>query len=297
MPDDTAGSYVPRLLLSQRLKELREESCISAADAASEVRIARGTLWRMEKGDPKARYKPGDVEMLGRLYGADRTTIDVLLGLARSTKVESWFSAFRDVMPDNFQMYIDLETYANRIRWYEPELVPGLLQTEDYAMLSIGSRRSLSNAQVRRRAEVRLTRQSLLTRRRPHAARFEFVIGEGILLRLVGDAAVTGQQLRRINEMAHQPNISIKVVPFSAGMHLGADTGTFEILNFPQNPRIGSPPTTVFIDQPPGNLFLDGPKEVELYEETFDDVLEHALDEAASRELIDQAARGFEQHD
>jgi transcriptional regulator with XRE-family HTH domain len=294
MPEDTAGSYVPRLLLGQRLKELREQSGVGAQDAADEVGIARATLWRMEKGDRKTRYKPGDVEMLARIYGADHDTIDLLSGLAKSTKGKSWFSAFRDVLPANFEMYIDLETYANRIRWYDGELVPGLMHTEDYARVVIGSRRRLTNSEVRKRAQVRMTRQKLLTRRQPRAARFEFVVDEAVLVRPLGGATVMAEQLAHLLKLGELPNVAIRVVPFSAGMHLGLETGRFEVLDFPKNPRIGSPPTTVFVEQSAGDLFLDGPKEIELYEETFNDLLDRALGEAASRDLIDEAARRFD---
>jgi transcriptional regulator with XRE-family HTH domain len=295
LTEDDAGSYVPRLLLGQRLKELRKESGVPTEHASEEVGIARGTLWRMEKGGVKCRYKPGDIEMLGRVYGADAETIDILVGLARTIKNKSWFSSYRDVLPANFEMYVDLEAYANRIRWYEPELVPGLLQTEDYAAYAIGSRLRLTNAEVRKRTQVRMKRQKLLTRIRPHTTSFEFVLGEGILMRPVSSPAFMAEQLRHISKISERTNVSIRMVTFGAGMHLGVETGAFEILGFPKNPQLGSPPTTVYIDQVAGNLFLDKPKEIEPYEETFNDLLNRALDEAESRDRIDEAARRFDQ--
>jgi transcriptional regulator with XRE-family HTH domain len=297
MADEPGGSYVPRLLLGQQLKLLREQSCLDVAEALAESGLSRSTLWRLENGNPRARYKPGDVEVLARTYGADPETVDVLVGLAKATKLTSWFSAYRDAMPANFEMYIELETYASRIRWYEPELVPGLLQTEDYAKIALGARRSLSNAEVRKKAGVRMGRQRILIRKAPPPARLEFVIGEAVLVRKVGDATLISEQLRQICKFGDLPNVSVRVVPFSAGMHLGMDTGAFEILDFPQSPLLSRPPTTIFIDQPPGNLFLERPDEVRPYHETFDDLQDRALDERTSKRMIEEAAGRFDQGD
>ncbi|GIL28788.1 helix-turn-helix domain-containing protein [Actinocatenispora comari] len=295
MADEPGGSYVPRLLLGQQLKLLREQSCLDVAEALAESGLSRSTLWRLENGNPRARYKPGDVEVLARTYGADPETVDVLVGLAKATKLTSWFSAYRDAMPANFEMYIELETYATRIRWYDGELVPGLLQTEDYAAVVIGSRRRLSNSEVKQRAKVRQHRQRLLARRTPPAARFDFVLDEALIRRPIGGRDVMAKQLHRLVDLSILPNVDIRIVPMDAGMHLGLETGRFEILDFSRNPRLAKAPTTVYVDQPAGHLFMDSSKEVEPYAETFTDLADRCLDGDASRDVIDDAARRFEQ--
>lgn len=293
MGEEPGGSYVPRLLLGQQLKLLREQSCLDVAEALADTGISRSTLWRLENGNPRARYKPGDIEVLARTYGADRETADVLVGLAKATKLASWFGGFREVLPSGFEMYIELEAYASRIRWYHSELVPGLLETEDYARVVIGSRRRLTNSEVRRRAEVRMFRQRVLTRRQPPAARFEFVIDEAVLRRPLGGPEVMTGQLSHLARLTELPNVVVRVVPWTAGMHLGLDTGKFEILDFPPNPRLSRPPTTVFVEQPAGDLFLDSDREVEPYEEASIDLLDRALDEEGSRAFIDDMAERF----
>jgi transcriptional regulator with XRE-family HTH domain len=244
MADEPGGSYVPRLLLGQQLKLLREQSCLDVAEALAESGISRSTLWRLENGNPRARYKPGDVEVLARTYGADPETVDVLVGLAKATKVSSWFSSFRGVLPGNFDMYIELESYANQIRWYDDELMPGLFQTEDYARTIFGRRRRFSNAEVRHRAQLRSARQKTLTRRTPPAACFDVILDEAVLMRPIGGPDVMAGQLLHLAKLNHLPNVSIRVVPLNAGKHLGLDTGRFQILDFPKSPLLSNPPTT-----------------------------------------------------
>jgi transcriptional regulator with XRE-family HTH domain len=296
MSEETAGNNVSRLLLGQRLRQLRERSGIHAEDAAAEVGVARATLWRMEKGDSRCRYKPGDVEMLGRLYGSDRETIDVLTGLAKATRTRSWVNAYHDVIPESLEMYIDLEGYASRAHCYLSLLVPDLLQTEDYAKATIAWPHQLTNAEVRRRTQVRLKRQAVLGRRQATAAEFQFILDEAVLTRAIGDPGIMVEQLRKINEVGRLPNVTIRVVPFGAGMYAGLEIGPFGLLVFPKSPHFGSLPTTAYLERLGEQVFLDKPKDVESYQERWDDVAAHALDEAASRDLIEQAAQRFIQH-
>lgn len=291
MIEDPSGSSVPRLLLGRKLRALRDESQVTAVVAAEEVGIARATLWRMEKGDRTVRYKVGDVEKLARIYHADDETIDLLSALAKATRVKSWISKYADVLPPNFDLYVDLEAYANHFRWYEADLVPGLLQTEDYARTIMTARRSLQKSDLDRRVQVRTTRKKILTRPKP--ATFEYILSETILIRPVGSPALMADQLRTINKLGELPNVTIRIVPLNAGANLGMDTGAFGILDFPQNPRLGCQPTTVLMDLVGGYLTLDRPEEVREYEETFDDLLDHALDEPTSRQYIEEAARRF----
>lgn len=291
MTEDPSGSSVPRLLLGRKLRALRDESGVTAVVAAEEVGIARATLWRMEKGDRRARYKVGDVEKLARIYDADDETIALMSALAKATRVKSWISKYADVLPPNFDLYVDLEAHATHFRWYEADLVPGLLQTEAYARAIMTARRSLPLSDLERRVQVRTTRKRILTRHKP--ATFEFMLSETILLRPVGDPELMANQLHTINKLGELPNVTVRVVPLNAGAHLGTDTGAFEVLDFPQNPRLGCQPTTAYIDQVGGYLFLDRPEEVKLYEETFDDLLTHALDEPASKCYVEEAARRF----
>lgn len=167
------GSTVARLLLGGRLRKLREAKGIHAEDAAGEVRVARATLWRMEKGDTRCRYKPGDVELLARFYGANEQTSEALVQLAKSIREHSWVAAYRDLLTPVQEMYLDLEAYAARIRCYVTALVPELLQTEDYAKALIRSSPLLRTYDADKHVRIRMRRQEILTRK-PQPARWSF---------------------------------------------------------------------------------------------------------------------------
>lgn len=294
MTQETSGNTVSRLLLGQHLRQLREQRGIHSEDAAGEVGVARATLWRMEKGDNRCRYKPGDVEMLGRLYGADQATVQNLIDLAKATRARSWIAAYRDMLPDLLETYIDLEGYATRIRVYAASLVPDLLQDEDYAKVLIRASRHLSNIDVRKHTQIRMNRQRVLTED-PAATTFEFIIDEAVLGRTIGEPTIMLAQLRQLLGSADLPNVTIRMVPYRAGMYAGLETSSFAILEFPTDPQFGSLPATVHITRLGEHLLLDKKRDVEAYEERWNDIRAHTLDDRTSKHLIQETIQQFEQ--
>jgi transcriptional regulator with XRE-family HTH domain len=285
MAEEKTGNTVSRLLLGQHLKQLREQKGIHSEDAAAEVGVARATLWRMEKGDNRCRYKPGDVEMLGRLYGADRTTVQTLIDLAKATRARSWIAAYRDLLPDIQETFIDLEGYATRVRVYVNALVPDLLQDEDYAKVLIRSSRHLSNVDVRKHTQIR----------EPAQTTFDFIIDEAVLSRTIGEPAVMLQQLRQLVDNGELPNVTIRVVPYRAGMYSGLEAGSFAILEFPTDAQFGSLPTTVHVSRLGDHQLLDKRRDIDTYEERWNDIRAHTLDNRTSRQLILETIEQFEQ--
>jgi transcriptional regulator with XRE-family HTH domain len=289
-----AGNTVSRLLLGQHLRQLREQKGIHSEDAAGEVGVARATLWRMEKGDNRCRYKPGDVEMLGRLYGADKGTVTNLVDLAKATRARSWIAAYRDILPAALETYIDLESFATRMRVYSTALVPDLLQDEDYAKVLIRASRHLSNIDVRKHTQIRMNRQRVLTED-PTRTTFEFIIDEAVLSRGIGEPAITVQQLRQLVAASQLPNVTFRVVPYRAGMYAGLETGSFTLLEFPTDPQFGSLPTTVHVNRLGEHQLLDKARDVEQYEERWNDIRAHTLDDRTSRHLVLETIQQFEQ--
>lgn len=291
MPDNEIGSAVARLLLGNHLKQLRERKGIHSEDAAAEVGVARATLWRMESGDNRCRYKPGDVELLARFYEADKDVIDNLIQLSRNTRKRSWAAAYRDILSNNVETHIDLEAYAARIRCYASSLVPDLLQDADYARALFGSSRWLTALGVRQHTQIRLHRQDILDRV-PQAASFEFLIDEAALCRMILRPEGMTAQLTTISGRAAQPAVSVRVVPYRTGMHRGLETGPFDILEFPKDPQFGGLPTTAtHLDLSGHQVTVDKPTDIDQYEEWWHDIAAHALDEKASRQLITDLAR------
>jgi hypothetical protein len=290
MPEGTTGSTVPRRQLGRYLRDMRNRSRMTVRIAAQELEWSEAKIWRIETGQTSLRSL--DVEAMGKVYGAPADLTEALMGLAKETKARGWWHAYGDVIPETFDLYIGLEEAASRLSWYESELVPGLLQTEDYARTLIrADNPDVADEEIERRVHVRIARQALLTRATA-APTVEVILNEAILRRPVGGADIMISQLQWLIDAAKLPNISIRVIPFSAGLHHGLMSGPFVILRFPLNGdgREAEPPT-VYIDGFTGALYLDKQKEIEQYSAAYASILGSALDERSSEKRIRAAVK------
>jgi hypothetical protein len=174
--------------------------------------------------------------------------------------------------------------------------VTGLFQTEDYARTIIKAEHHDDNdEEIDRRVRLRIARQALVTRATA-PAELRVTLNEGILHRPVGGPRVMARQLDRLAESADLPNVSLRVVPFSAGLHQGPLTGPFIILRFPLNgDGRDSEPPTVYMEGFTGALYLDKPYEIERYATAFESMWNISLDEAESKQIIYRAARELRQ--
>ena len=214
------------------------------------------------------------------------------MGLAKETKARGWWHAYGDVIPENFDLYLGLEEAAQQLAWYEPELVPGLLQIDGYARAVItADNPEVDPGEIDRRVQLRIERQALI--RRPTAPlALRAVLNESILRRPVGGREVMAAQLDALAEAAELPNVRLRVVPFGVGLHHGLMTGPFVLLRFPPNgDGQDSEPPTVYQDGFTGALFLDKPHEVERFGDAFEYIWASAASEATSSQLIRQSAR------
>lgn len=282
---ETTGSTVPRRQLGRYLRDLRNRQRITVKTAAEKLEWSETKIWRIETGQTSLRSH--DVEIMCRIYAAPPDLTEALMGLAKETKAKGWWHAYGDVIPENFDIYLGLEEAASQLAWYEPELVPGLLQTGDYARVVISADKPDADAgEIDRRVQLRIERQALI--RRPTAPlELRVVLNESILRRPVGGQDVMAAQLGSLAETAALPNVSLRVVPFSAGLHHGLMTGPFEILRFPLNgDGHDSEPSTVYVDGYTGDLYLDKPAELKQYADAFESIWAAAAGEAASSTLI-----------
>jgi transcriptional regulator with XRE-family HTH domain len=290
MTEGPTGSTVPRRQLGRNLRELRMTSRLTVKAAASKLEWSEAKLWRIESGLTSLRSH--DAETMCKVYGAPETLTEALTGLAKETKARGWWHAYGDVIPESFDLYIGLEEAAARLSSYASELVPGLLQTEDYARTLIqADNPGVPDDEIERRVHVRIARQTLLTRFLA-PPKIEVTLNEAVLRRPVGGQEVMAGQLEWLVEATDQPNVSIRVVPFAAGLHHGLMSGPFVIMRFPTNGdgREMEPPT-VYVDGFTGALYLDKPNEIERYNAAFDTIWGSALDDAGSKSLLRQAAR------
>jgi Domain of unknown function (DUF5753) len=258
--------------------------------AAVKLEWSEAKMWRIETGQTSMRSL--DVQTMCEIYGARPELTEALMGLAKETKGRGWWHSYGDVIPEGFDLFIGLEEAAARLDWYEAELVPGLLQAEDYALALIRAYDpGLSDEEVERRVHVRMARQALLTRvTEPPALRV--LLNEAILHRPVGGENVMAAQLSRLVEVSQLPNVSIRVMLFSAGLHAGIMSGPFVMLRFPANGNgQETEPPTIYVEGFTGDLYLDKPHEIERYDTAFTEMWNAASDERASTALIKQAAR------
>jgi transcriptional regulator with XRE-family HTH domain len=252
------GPAVLRILLGAQLRRLREDRSISREDAGYEIRASDSKMSRLERG--RVGFKERDVADLLTLYGVhDAEKRDAVLELARRANAPVWWHSYSDVVHSWFEVYVGLEDGASRIRTYELQFVPGLLQTEEYARaVTVLGHQAAAPDEVDRRVELRLNRQRVLTR--PGAPHYWVVVDEAALRRPLGEPGVMRRQLERLIEGAMMPNVTLQVVPFMRGGHAAAG-GQFSILRFAE-PDL---PDIVYMEQLTSAVYLDKREDVDRY--------------------------------
>ena len=268
--------------LAMELQRRREATGMSREEVSRQLEWSTSTVFRIETG--RSRPQPGNVRALLELYGVTGPERDGLIQLTRDARKPGWWHSFRDVLPNPYEVYIGLEAGATSIRNFEPVVVPGLLQTADYARATFrNGPRELDRDEVDRRVEVRLARQEILTRQeRP---RLWAVIDETVIRRLVGGSDVMREQLKHLTDAAQQGKTTIQVVPYRAGAHAGT-TGPFVILDFEEP----TDPTVVYVETLAGDIYLEERSDVNRYTLAFDRLVAAALHPDESVRLIEQAA-------
>ncbi|EKX62524.1 toxin-antitoxin system, antitoxin component, Xre family [Streptomyces ipomoeae 91-03] len=273
-----AAPTVLRMVLGKRLRQLREQAGVSFDEAARAIEVTALTVRRMEKAEVGLRI-PYVKELL-RTYGVSATEIDDFLSLAREANQPGWWHKFRDVLPDWFSAYVSLESEAGVIRLYEPQYVPGLLQTHDYAaaLLRVGFPNA-SPDDIERRVALRLRRQDLLIK--PEAPAVWAILDETVLRRPVGGREVMRAQIDRLAEATERPKIRIQIMRFAAGPHPGA-YGPFHYFRF----GFSELPDIVYTEGLAGAQYVDQPADVVTYLEVLDRMSVQAEPVARTRDIL-----------
>jgi hypothetical protein len=207
---------------------------------------------------------PRDVRDMLELYEASDEQRAALRQLAyEARKKDLWWRAYGE-LSDMVKTFVDLEAAARSIRMYEALLIPGLLQTEDYARSILKVlQRNLSPEEVERQVELRMARQAILTRTSPSS--LYVVLDEAALHRLVGQRPVMRKQLKWLIDASEMPNIRFQIIPFEMGEH-GGMVSPFQLLRFPNL----SYPDVVFLENPIGDVYLDPSEQTQRYSVLFD---------------------------
>ncbi|GAA1673199.1 helix-turn-helix domain-containing protein [Fodinicola feengrottensis] len=291
---EPAGSAIARRQLGRTLTRLREAKGLRQEDLAGKLEWSQAKLWRLESGKNGVTVRTMDIEALARFTDADEDTTEHLVTLLAQTKVKGWWYD-STAIPGWFQLYLELEALAFSLREYHTELITGVLQTRDYASAVVRADAEgllITETEVRELVDVRARRAGLLTRQRPTAPRFDIVLNEAAVRRPVGGEEVMAAQLRHLVKLIDDlPNLTVRIIPFSAGIHRGAlASGSFVVLDFPPD----SEPTTVYSEGLTGAAYLNKPAEVERHVWAFEGITNKALDRKSSRELLTQIAKEFE---
>nr|WP_176737944.1 helix-turn-helix transcriptional regulator [Micromonospora inyonensis] len=287
-----------RRQIGRKFEALRKSAGLTMEQAAERLDRARATLHRIESGAESVRFRKPDVEQMLRLYHASPEDAEVLLAMTAATRENKnwWHDYIGSGLPRWFQLYVGLEASAASIRQYEAELIPGLLQTRAYAeqvfRLPGGFGNHQDRAEHERALEARAQRQRLLTRFAP--PQLDLMINEAVLRRVAGSPAIMNEQLRQIIKAAELPNVTLRIVPFSAGLHAGAMSGAFSILDFPRDSNGEAlEPTITYLEAPTGAVYLDKPHETEVYNAIWSEMAGCALDEQESRDLIEHVEQEY----
>jgi len=282
---DGGSPLVQRRRLRSELRSAREAKGLTQDQVAHEMDWSLSKIIRIEGAS--SSISANDLKALLSLYGiTESERVDSLLTLAKAGRERSWWSAYRDVAPSLLLQLIEYESVASAIRQFETLFIPGILQTEEYARAVIQNYyddEGPGSDKLRALVELRVRREGLLNSE--HSPSFNFMLDEAAVSRLVGGSSVMRSQLRRLIAVAEKPNVTVEIVPFSAGLHPGM-RGPFEIIEFvdPLDKDI------VFVETPRGDIISDDPKETKSYRDAFDRLEKASLGPRDSLALLARIA-------
>lgn len=287
------GSTLPRRMLARQLRELRENSGVSAEFARQAIGVAKQTLWRMETGQP-VRLNPLFIERLCAVYDARADVTRTLLGLAEESHRTGWWHTFGDAIPKHSDVFVGLAEAAQRIISYQTMLLPGLLQTDAYrrVMTRVESP-TMATPEVERRIELFTRRKARLTNA-DNPLTIESIMDECVLRRAIGGPAVMADQLDHLARVGALPNVSVRVIPLGAEAYPGLTVGPFVLLEFPKHPTAHlTEPPIVYLQNHTSARYLDKAEEVQHYQQAHADLQRSALNESDSRALIREIAQDY----
>lgn len=281
MPDPT----FLRLQLGRQLRELREHAGMTADEAGSHIDVSAGTLRRIETGRVGIK-RPVLMALLDSYGVTDPGHRETLGAMALQGTQRGWWARYKD-LPPAYGQYIGLEASATQSRDYEALVVPGMLQTEDYARTLITSAEPhTSRERIDMLVKVRMDRQGRLSG--PDPLELWAVLDESVLYREIGSAQVMADQLAHLLEVASTSNVTIQVMPFAPAAYAGM-VGSFVILSFAGLPDIA------YVEGLTSDVYVEK-EDVERYTVVFDHLRAAALSPPVSLQRI-EAARSRLSHE
>jgi transcriptional regulator with XRE-family HTH domain len=277
MLGDDNRTRTPEGVFGAELRYYRERPGLSQTELAALVNVSHDVISKIETGErPPAKDFPERLDAVPDL--------DTRGGLAR---LWGWLhsSARHRAYPGWFDRWPDFEASAAILRWYEPLVVPGLLQTIDYARAVLRTRMGDTDDEIEEMVEARIARQAILSKDKPPTV--WTVLDEGVLRRPIGGADVMREQAARLAEAARLRGVVIQVVPLSTGAHEGLRGGAFIVAEFRDHPAVAYQDTAV------QGQIVDGAADIASLMILWDTIKSVALPVAASLELIEEVAKSW----
>ncbi|MGH2601062.1 MAG: helix-turn-helix domain-containing protein [Pseudonocardiaceae bacterium] len=278
------GATLRAQWLGQQLRALRESAGMTLKQAGDYLQRDGSMVSRFESAVHPIRR--GDVLALLDLYGvSDERTREGLLRLSEDVWRKGWWDGYANSVD---RQYIDmpwLEARAERIRTYEAMLVPGLLQTREYAetLIRNAAAADTPEEQIGKMIELRMTRQQVLSGDAP--VDFGAVLDESVLRRVIGGPDVLRGQLTRLLDVAERPNVELRVLPLRRGAHAGLD-GSFWLFEMP-DPY----PGVAYVDNPAGAVYVEEDTAVDRFRQAYHQISAMALGGKESAALIAASAK------
>jgi transcriptional regulator with XRE-family HTH domain len=277
---------VTRRRLRTELRRARLEAGLTQEHVAGVMDWSLSKLIRIENGS--VSISTNDLKALVQYYEiTDEKRIAELLALARASRERSWWSTYRDISKQLAQL-IEYENAAYISRHYQDLVIPGLLQTTEYMRMS--SRQlapDMAASQIDTVVEVRLKRQELL--KRAEAPLLFFVLDEAVIRRIVGEKDVMRRQLQQLVEAADMPNITVEVVPFTAGLVPGLQA-PFVIHEFSD----AADDELLYLESPRGDVLnRDNPDEILRYREDFERLRQASLGPQGTVDFLHEVIAGL----
>ncbi|WP_418153223.1 helix-turn-helix domain-containing protein [Actinoalloteichus caeruleus] len=275
MADHRSDPSALRFLIGHDLRVTRERAGFKQAEAGKILSCSQAKINYLETG--KTQQKPGDVTTLLRTYGADVEHVDRMTSLAARADQGTWWAPFGDVLPNWFKTFVGLEGLAASEFTYESLLLPGQLQTPDYAAALLVGNLRVPPMEASQVVRARMARQRLADEVAP--LRFRAVIEEYVLDRVIGGPQVMRAQLEHLLTQVRRDNVELHIMPVSVSVHDGLD-GDFLLLDFDEAQSIG------YIEYPTGAIYVQDQDQVEAYTLSADRLCAAALSVSDSTDVI-----------
>jgi len=277
---------VRRRRLAAELREIRESKGRSGETVAAALKWSPSKISRYERA--KTGLRPREVERLLDYYQITGPRREMLLALAEDAAQKGWWEDFSDILSEDYQQFIGLEHEAASIAIWHVDVVPGLLQTEEYArniISSYGRVEPTAPGMIGRLVRVRMRRQQVLDR---PELQISVVLDESILKRRIGNETVMHEQLQRLVEAADRPNLTLQILPLDAQHTVVGES--FEIFGFGTDAD-AMLQDVVATEAMRSGFILEGERETYLHRIAFQTLTDAALDPVASRALVLETAQ------